>query len=209
MKNKPRFTKEQLEYIKDHYATTDTEVMAKHLGCTIQRIYKRAQSMGLSKAMGYKNPRKAGQFKTGHSTHNKNLPQHLWITPQGRERSQCTQFKKGHTTHTCKPIGYEVVRDGIIRVKVGQPKIYVKKHHLLWQQYHGEIPTGSIVRFKDGNPMNCTIDNLYLMRKADMMKLENATYARYSQDVQQIIHLKSVLSRYINQAINNKIHTSQ
>ena len=46
------------------------------------------------------------------------------------------------------------------------------------------------------------------MRKADLMKLENATYARYPQEVQQIIHLKSVLSRSINQAIN-KIHTKQ
>ena len=42
-----------------------------------------------------------------------------------------------------------------------------QKHRVVWEQAHGPIPEGYLVKFKDGNRMNCSIDNLYLVSRAD------------------------------------------
>lgn len=40
----------------------------------------------------------------------------------------------------------------------------------LWEQAHGPIPKGYNVQFKDGNSLNCTMDNLYLISKAKQIR---------------------------------------
>ena len=84
--------------------------------------------------------------------------------------------------------GYEVSNEGDVRniktkriMKInysanGKPSIVLKHnidaystkavHRLMWIAFKGEINRHSDVIFKDGNPYNCTLDNLELMTSA-------------------------------------------
>lgn len=49
----------------------------------------------------------------------------------------------------------------------GYPNIYIDKYpyaavKVVWEMFNGPIPKGRQVMFKDGNPLNCRIDNLEL-----------------------------------------------
>lgn len=88
---------------------------------------------------------------------------------------QCapTMFKKGNLPHNAKE-----TTDGCIRLRYDNRKTpvyfirlelgkweYLARH--TWRQHHGEIPDGYIVTHKDGDSLNCDIDNLQLMSRAD------------------------------------------
>ena len=84
--------------------------------------------------------------------------------------------------------GYEVSNEGDVRniktkriMKInysanGKPSIVLKHninaystkavHRLMWIAFKGKINRHSVVIFKDGNPYNCTLDNLELMTSA-------------------------------------------
>lgn len=72
------------------------------------------------------------------------------------------------------------------------------KHRLVWAEHYGRIPPGCNIQFKDGNPMNCSIENLYLISRHDQLKNENSMYARYPKEVQDTIKTLGALTRQIN-----------
>jgi len=49
-----------------------------------------------------------------------------------------------------------------LRATVGRSKIRYL-HHVIWQEHHGPIPPGHKVCFRDGNYLNCAINNLMLL----------------------------------------------
>lgn len=90
-------------------------------------------------------------------------------TPKG-------QFQKG-----AKPkydVGAEIVKAGYMWVKVNDEyfegkaktenyrKNWKRKSDVVWEKENGEIPKGHFLIFLDGDPMNCDIDNLYLVDRA-------------------------------------------
>lgn len=95
-----------------------------------------------------------------------------------REKLLPTLFKKGNRPHTWVPVGtvYVSKRDGFQRVKVSDDMILPREvrwrlvHHLLWEQHHGPIPPGHIVRFRDGNVSNVVIENLECITRAENRK---------------------------------------
>jgi len=93
-----------------------------------------------------------------------------------RKKIKHTFFKKGHQPHNTKKNGDEVKRRSkgkeywMIKVP-GRTKI-VYKHRYLWELHHGSIPKGFNVQFKDGNTLNCVIENLYLIDRSNQV-IEN------------------------------------
>lgn len=82
--------------------------------------------------------------------------------------SEKTWFKKGHRPHNWKPVGSERVNsDGYIEVKIAEPRTWAFKHKLVYEEHFGPIPEGSVIRFLDGNRLNCSPDNLVLLTKAE------------------------------------------
>ncbi|EGR4075994.1 HNH endonuclease [Vibrio cholerae] len=84
-------------------------------------------------------------------------------------------FCKGMKPINQKPIGHERIcsKDGFILMKVAEENPYtgtfgryVHKHKYIWEQHHGAIPEGHVIRFKDGNKLNCDIGNLVCVSKA-------------------------------------------
>ncbi len=82
----------------------------------------------------------AGCFKPGQKSWN--AGKHY--QPGGRAAE--TQFKKGGPHPRQRPIGTERRdRDGVY-VKVAGRRHWVRKERFLWEQEHGPVPTGMVVR---------------------------------------------------------------
>ena len=126
------------------------------------------------------------------------------ISPEVYAKCQPTMFKKGNKPHNHKEVGSERIdRDGYIMVKVAEPNKWRLKHRIIWEQVNGAIPKGFNVQFKNHNPQDCRIENLYLISQAEQMVTENAYWAKYPKDLQEIIHLKGVVNRAIHKAEKN------
>lgn len=86
--------------------------------------------------------------------------------------SEATQFKKGHTPQTWKPIGTETIRsDGYTWVKIAEPNKWREKHALIWENANGPVPKGYVLLFADGNQRNITLENLILVSRAQLVRL--------------------------------------
>ena len=113
-------------------------------------------------------------------------------------------FKKGRTPVNHRDVGAERVNVyGYIEIKVSEPNSWRLKHRVMWEQVNGTIPRGYNVQFKNHNPLDCRIENLYLISKAEQMAKENSFYAKYPKKIQEIIHLKGVVNRAIHKAEKN------
>lgn len=94
-----------------------------------------------------------------------------WIT--GRRfpgRTNSGVFKKGHEPTNRVPVGTVVTRSEYKWIKVKEGKIpdgWQPYHRYLWEQAYGPVPEGMVVTFKDGNTMNCCIENLMLISKSE------------------------------------------
>lgn len=145
-----------------------------------------------------------GRFKPGQAPWNKGKK----MRRETLEKLRPTLFKKGNRPHTWVPIGteYTYKRDGLIKVKVSDDMSLPRKarwrfkHHLLWEQHHGHIPKGAIVRFKDGNASNITIDNLELIDRKQNVLLNSIH--RYPEEVVQVMRKVGTIKRIIK----NKRH---
>lgn len=96
-----------------------------------------------------------------------------------------TSFKKGHVPSTRKHIGAErVQRGGYIEVKVkqkckntGRATCYRFKHIVEYEKAHGKVPEGYVLRFKDSDKSNCTLDNLQLVTRRVHLYLNKYGYS--------------------------------
>ena len=67
-----------------------------------------------------------------------------------------------------KAVGSERINVyGYIEIKIKEPNIWKLKHQLIWEKERGKIPKECVVTFLDGNPLNCVLDNLTIITKAE------------------------------------------
>ena len=112
--------------------------------------------------------RDKGRFKKGYRPWNKGLKG----LNMGGEK---TWFKKGHEPHNTKYDGCIAVRHHkrtnerykYIRVAKGKWVLY---HRYIYEKEYGAIPKGYIIRFKDGDTMNCTLENLECISRRENME---------------------------------------
>lgn len=132
---------------------------------------------------------KKSWFRKGHVPWNKGLKK----TFAGGEEYQ---FRKGHMPHKHKPVGTIVrTKDGYNLIKTEEPKTWVLLQRIVWECENGPIPEGMIVKFKDGNKLNCDISNLYLSdRKMNMVQ---NTLHRYPEELKESIRALNKLKKLI------------
>lgn len=189
------WTSEMDTLIKKMYPNTSSIEIAQRLNVSINAVYNRAFVLGLKKSKAFisqtaknnikfsENAKKT-QFKKGRISHNKGKKQSEFLSPEAIEKTKATRFKKGHTPHNAKYDGHERVSiHGYIEVRVSLGK-YVLKHRKIWQEHYGEIPKGSIIIFKDGNPLNCVIENLELISREENV-MRNNCCANYPREIQR------------------------
>jgi len=98
-----------------------------------------------------------------------------------------TSFKKGHKPHNWVPIGSErITKDGYVQIKIQEGKFQKNwrgKHILVWEEHNGPVPEGHAVIFGDGNNRNFDIDNLILVSRAQLLKLNQQGLIKNDADL--------------------------
>ncbi|XRD75871.1 HNH endonuclease [Dyella marensis] len=95
------------------------------------------------------------------------------------------------------PIGAERIMHGYRYVKVtdtgARSQDWKRAHHVLWEETNGPIPVDFVLKFKDGNRSNLSIDNLVLMPRSDHLK-QNPFY-QYPTELRSAMSLLRLLKR--------------
>lgn len=196
------------EIIRDRFPNEKTQTIADDLGLTYSQVSNRAHSMGLKKSEEFKMSNQSGRhnlieggkkfrFTKGHEPHNKGekMPDEIY------EKVKHSMFKKGNRPHNWKPDGSVVERsDKNTDIKYLYYKIkdshWILYHHKIWQDAHSPIPDKHIIRFKDGNQLNCDLSNLELISMAE--NANRNTIRRFPEELQKVIILKAKLKKKIN-----------
>jgi hypothetical protein len=206
------WTTEEITYLKKNYPDVNTSLIAAHLKKSMRSVFGQVNKLGLQKSEAFRNSPLSGRirpetsiggntrFKKGNVPVNKGLKQTDYMSQQAIERTIKTRFKKGLKPHNTKE------KDGVITVrkdKRGKNYQWIRiregywreLHRVTWEQHHGKPPKGFNVQFRDGNTMNCSIENLYLINRQEQMR-EN-TINRYPVEVKKTIRTLGRLKRKI------------
>lgn len=122
----------------------------------------------------------SGRFVAGDKSWNAGLS-----TPR---RSVETAFKKGHVPKTYLPVGTEIKRnDNYIWKKIADPNVWHEKHRLIWESVHGPLPKGTVVIFLDGDRLNFEPDNLQLITRQELLRLNLHKYTQAPPELKPTI----------------------
>ena len=175
------WTQSELDYLRRIYPEMSNEEVAMWLHRSKRSVSSKANALGLYKTPEfYDKQMRKGQFVKGQVPFNKGIPQKYWMSPEGAKRSGRGHFPSGTprddnpNSRQNKPIGHETVdKDGYIYVITYKGR--VPKHRHVWEQANGPIPPNHCVKFKDGDRTNCSLDNLYLVSRADNCRMVTAS----------------------------------
>jgi hypothetical protein len=201
-----RWSEQDLEILREQYPHKRTEDIARILGCPIYSVYNKAYDLGIRKSPEFKASEQSGvltkhnafqrggayRFKKGQVPMNKGLRRPGWSP--GRMKD--TQFKKGQMPFNHQPVGTIVVVDGYKKIKLAEPKTWEHFHRHVWMQSNGPIPRGRVVVFKNGDPMNCDIENLECISRKELM--QRNTLHNYPEPVRSAIHQLAGFNRRLN-----------
>lgn len=206
-----RWTAEEVDLLTRRYPDTPTEEVAKQIGVTVERLYSKANQLGLKKSEAYlASPaacrlRKgdgvgaATRFKPGQQSWNKGKK---GLNLGGIE----TQFKPGHrggkAAELYQPIGAErISKDGYIQRKINDDMPLQRRwrgvHIINWEAVNGPLPKSHALVFKDGNKQNTAVENLELLSRAELMH-RNSYHTNYPKEVAQLVQLRGAITRQIN-----------
>lgn len=208
MNGRPWTPAEDAQLRRD-FPSTPTQELANQIGRSYSSVCQRANKLGLKKSQEYKRSMQPGlldgvkgtenRFKKGHEPWNKGLH----YTAGGRSAE--TRFKPGSKPQTWVPVGTEVVdRDGYRKRKIRddappgmsrQNWRYV--HILVWEEHHGPVPKAHTVTFRNGDRSDIRIENLDLIHRRQLA--QRNTVQRLPEELKQVIRLKAVVTRKINQ----------
>ena len=207
---KGKWTQEEIDTLTRMYPNHYAREIADILGRGISSIHCKASPLGLESSLeknqraGYETSKKPASIATRFQKGSVPLNKGKKVSPEVYSKIQPTMFKKGSTPVNHRDVGAERVNVyGYIEIKVSEPNTWRLKHRVMWEQVNGPIPRGYNVQFKNHNPLDCRIENLYLISKADQLAKENSFYAKYPKKIQEIIRLKGVVNRAIHKAEKN------
>jgi hypothetical protein len=192
------------DIIRQRYPFEPTKKIADDLGLSESSVYNRAFAMGIKKDPVYLRSTqfppgylggKVTQFKKGHTPANKGQK----MSTDVYQKVAHTMFKKGSKPMNTQPIGTIHQRSD----KSGKMYLYIKLadsnwqllNRYTWEQYHGPIPKGLIVAYKDGNYLNNDINNLMLLTKKENMARN--TIQRFPVELQNLIKINCKLNKKI------------
>jgi len=156
------------EFITANYKSTGHKDMAEMLNRIFDTNYTQSQIKGYY-ANHKLNSGITGCFPKG------NVPANKGKKGISYEGMKATQFKKGNKSANWVPIGTERInRDGYTEVKITDRKLnknWKAKHIVIWEAANGPVPKGHVVIFGDRNLSNLELDNLILVSRAQLARL--------------------------------------
>jgi hypothetical protein len=159
-----RYSAEELAWIEEHRDLPRKEAHSAFLALFGRTDVALDNYIGLCKRKGWTTGR-TGRFDKGSTPANKGKKM-----PYNANCAR-TQFKKGQLPHNTKYLGHErVSKDGYTEISIaetnphtGFERRYVLKHKYLWEQAHGPVPEGMLLKCLDGNRLNTDPSNWTLV----------------------------------------------
>jgi len=156
-------------------------VLARHFGYSKVAVRNKCKRLGIGQSpVARERFIKGSQFQKGQEPWSKGL--------KGLQFNKATQFKKGNIPHNTKYDGCISLRRHnktlTLYIRISKAK-WMLLNRYNWEKVHGKIPPRHIIAFKDGNTLNCDIENLVLMSRAENshrnrnIEKEAATRRRY------------------------------
>lgn len=131
---------------------------------------------------------RTGQFPKGNVPANKGT--------KGLHKGSCTSFKRGNVPANERELYAERYcnRNGYLLIKIPEPNPYTgaptrfkAKHLWLWERNLGPVPKGHCVIFIDGDSLNCTLENLTLVSRAELAWLNRRKYREQPLEVRETL----------------------
>jgi hypothetical protein len=203
VKGKTTFTPEEDEIIKQNYLDLPVKRIGQMIGRSFTGITSRLNQLGLIIPDNLKAERKAkGMFRKGQEPPNKGKK----MSPELYEKVKHTFFQKNHIPSNALPEGSEVERKdksgrSYWMIKIPGNRKLIHKHVWIWQTQYGKVPKSHNIIFKNGNSLDCRLENLECISDGQLLK-RNSMY-NYPEELVRAIQLKSAIKRKINRL--NKI----
>ena len=200
-----KYTAEHLEFFRENTPGRTFKELTELFNKRFKTEYPVSTVMSASFRYGFKNGRDTKlttgyvptQFKKGHFPFNKGKKK-WWV---GGEE---TQFSKGHLPWNYKPVGTERINaDGYVDVKIADPGKWKAKHVLIWEEANGAIPKGSVLLFADRNKLNVSLDNLILVTRGELARMNQKGYIFTNAELTKSGHIMAKLATAIGQKRSN------
>ena len=122
-----------------------------------------------------------GRFKKGSTPPNKGT--------KGIMKANKTSFKKGNIPQNIKKVGSISTRKDksgttYMHIKNAKTNRWQMLHVYIWESKHGKIPKSHCVIFKDKNTLNTRLDNLMLISRAELARL-NQKYSNIDKSLKE------------------------
>lgn len=179
------------------FPTTTNIQLAEQFGVTKSTVVRLAKRHGWKKDPVYMREVRTRiaeygkKYEKGHDPWNKGL-------------TGITKNYPSEVPHRRSPLGSERQKEGVTYVKVEDGVGYrgwKRKHRVIWEEAHGEIPPGYLLFFKDGNPQNCVLDNLELVSPAENAR-NNNLHTLYPKELCSVILTLGYLKSKIKEKEN-------
>lgn len=199
------WTPEEEAYMRQHYADTQSQAIADHLGRSLRKVYAKASCMDLNKSPAFlaseasgrmKRPLHGGKaywFKPGHTVHNKGMK---GFCAPGSEKGW---FSKDNRPHNYKEVGsLRINSEGYLDIKLADGK----NQWFLLARYNWFLHTGhwttrdECIWYKNGDKHDCAPENLEVITRRQ--HLERTSLHRLPPEMVRTILLRGRLSRAIN-----------
>ncbi len=189
-----KYTKEQLDFLKEHETMPRSELSKLfNAKFSTERTSDAIKQKCIKIDLTCPNN---GRFKKGSVPANKGT--------KGLTKANKTSFKCGLTPINTKKVGSIITRKEknhflYMHIKIAKPNKWQTLHLYIWEQKYGKIPKGYCVIFKDKNSLNVRLDNLMLVSRAELVRL-NQKYSCIDESLKetalQVIKLqKKVMER--------------
>lgn len=200
-----RYSEEQKRFIIDNnygkYSKELAEMFNQHFNTNIT-----AKEIAYFRRNHKLNSGLTGQFKKGHTTHNKGKKQVEYMSKEAIERTKATRFKKGNKPNNYRPVGSErITKDGYIEIKIADPNVWKLKHRYIYEQHYGTIPDGYNIMFADKNKLNLEINNLILISKSEDLIMNRNKLIYEDSELTKTGHLIAKVIDKTNKVKNERL----
>lgn len=195
---------DQIQFIKENYLEMTPQQIGDELGLPKGIIRNRMNKLGLIVPRHIVELRIAStRFKPGDVPYTKGKKQSEYMTKEQIERTKKNRFKKNNKPHNTLE-GNLVV--SIRRDSKGLKYKWIKisdgcwemLHIFNYQKKHGRIPDNMIVKFIDGDQMNCEPNNLECITKADHLRNVRSNFLELPPEVRETMGLIKKVTNEIN-----------
>lgn len=207
--NRRFWSDDERKILSEMFSDNYTETICNILNRSYCSVSNQAFLMGLKKSDAFmkmelerqasmlKIVGKKNRYQKGREPENKGKP----MQKEVYEKCKATMFKKGQMPHNSYSDWQEVLRldksgKQYWLIKLPTERKLKPKHIWLWETKNGKVQKGFNVVFKDGNQLNCIIENLECISNAELM--QRNTIHRFPAELKSTIRLVNKLKRTIN-----------